>query len=85
MTAQRLADMVKEYISAMEQAPILHAKSLDEDYRLLADFNGYVLAGLEMETGDDEWIKANIGSIKQPIIIKRNSVIIWSPKSTKEI
>ena len=35
--------------------------------------------------GDDEWIKANIESIKQPIIIKRNSVSILSPKSTKEI
>lgn len=35
--------------------------------------------------GDDEWVKANIGSIKQPIIIKRNSVSILSPKSTKEI
>lgn len=35
--------------------------------------------------GDDEWIKANIGSIKQPIIIKRNSVSILSPKCTKEI
>ncbi|RJE46585.1 MULTISPECIES: hypothetical protein [unclassified Dehalobacter] len=44
-----IADMVREYMTAMELAPILHAKSLDEDYRLLADFNGYVLAGLEME------------------------------------
>lgn len=35
--------------------------------------------------GDDEWIKANIGSIKQPIIIKRNNVSILSPKSTKMI
>lgn len=33
----------------------------------------------------DEWIKANIGSIKQPIIVKRNSISILSPKSTKEI
>ena len=44
-----IAEMVREYMSAIEQAPILHAKSLDEDYRLLADFNGYVLAGHEME------------------------------------
>ncbi|MDD3062800.1 MAG: hypothetical protein PHX50_08155 [Massilibacteroides sp.] len=35
--------------------------------------------------GDDEWIKANIGLIKQPIIIKRNSVSILSPKCIKEI
>ncbi len=35
--------------------------------------------------GDEEWIKANIGSVKQPIIIKRNNVSILSPKSTKEI
>lgn len=36
-------------------------------------------------TGDDEWVKANIGSIRQPIIIKRNSVSILSPQSVKEI
>jgi hypothetical protein len=44
-----IAEMVKEYMMAMEQAPILHAKGLDENFRLLADFNGYVLAGWEME------------------------------------
>jgi hypothetical protein len=35
--------------------------------------------------GDDEWIKANIGVNKQPIINKRNNISILSPKSTKEI
>ncbi len=44
-----IAEMVREYMSAIEQTPILHAKDLDENYHLLADFNGYVLAGHEME------------------------------------
>lgn len=68
-------------------------------YRLLKPDNDTIAAlkeiaesqGMSMDdffgapAGDDEWIKANIGSIKQPIIIKRNSVSILSPKGTKEI
>ena len=41
-------DMVKtvaEYMKLMETAPMLKADGLHEDYRLLADFNGAVLAG----------------------------------------
>ncbi len=44
-----IAKMVREYMSAIEQTPILQAKDLDENYHLLADFNGYVLAGHKME------------------------------------
>lgn len=36
---------VKEYMSVMELVPFLKATGLDEQYKLLADFNGVVLAG----------------------------------------
>lgn len=36
---------VAEYMKLMETAPLLKAEGLHEDYRLLADFNGVVLAG----------------------------------------
>lgn len=45
------ARLVKEYTQAMELAPPLKGISLDEPYRLLADFNGTVLAGHEVEHG----------------------------------
>lgn len=35
---------VREYMTLLEQAPPLQAQSLTDDYRLLADFNGAVLA-----------------------------------------
>lgn len=43
----RIASMVKEYMSAMENAPPLKASSLDpaDGYRILVEYNGYVLAG----------------------------------------
>lgn len=47
----RLAAGVKEYTSAMDRAPVLRACALDEPFRLLADFNGVVLAGYELEKG----------------------------------
>lgn len=43
--------MVKEYMAAIERAPLLQATALDEDYKLLAEFNGTVLAGRETEHG----------------------------------
>jgi len=43
--------MVKEYMTAIERAPLLKATALDEDYKLLAEFNGAVLAGRETEHG----------------------------------
>lgn len=44
-----IASEVKEYVSAIEKAPLLKATTLDEDFRLLAQFNGYVLAGRATE------------------------------------
>ena len=48
-----LAFAVKEYTSAMERAPLLRTRALDpaDGYCLLADFNGVVLAGQELEKG----------------------------------
>ena len=42
--ATDLACTVREYMTLLEQAPPLQAQSLPDDYRLLADFNGAVLA-----------------------------------------
>jgi hypothetical protein len=39
------AETVSEYMKLMDAAPLLKAQGLDETYRLLADFNGVVLAG----------------------------------------
>ena len=39
------AETVAEYMKLMNAAPLLTAQGLDEEYRLLADFNGVVLAG----------------------------------------
>lgn len=43
--ATEIAHTTAEYMRLMEIAPRLQAKGLDGDYRLLADFNGTVLAG----------------------------------------
>ena len=45
------ADEVYGYVDAMQNAPLLHASGLHEDFRLLADFGGAVLAGQERENG----------------------------------
>ena len=39
------AETVSEYMKLMDAAPLLKAQGLDETYKLLADFNGVVLAG----------------------------------------
>ena len=39
------ADEVYGYVEAVQNAPLLHASGLHEDFRLLADFGGAVLAG----------------------------------------
>ena len=44
-----IAEMVREYMTAIEKSPPLKARALDEDFRLLAEFNGIVLAGRETE------------------------------------
>jgi hypothetical protein len=46
-----IAEMVREYMTAIEKAPLLKARDLDEEFRLLAEFNGVVLAGRETEKG----------------------------------
>ena len=46
-----VADAVYEYVEAMQGTPILHASGLNEEFHLLADFGGAVLAGRERENG----------------------------------
>ncbi len=45
------SQMVKEYLTAIERAPLLKEPALDEDFRLLAEYNGAVFAVLETEFG----------------------------------
>ena len=45
------ADDVYGYVEAIENAPLLRAPGLQEEFRLLADFGGAVLAGQERENG----------------------------------
>ena len=40
-----IASVVREYMTLIEQAPDLKANGLGENYKLLAEFNGAVLAG----------------------------------------
>ena len=47
--AIRASALVYEYTEAMSAAPLLKADGLHEDFRLLAEFNGIVLAGQELE------------------------------------
>ena len=46
-----IAAKTLEYMTAMESAPQLKASGLDEDYRILADFGGTVLAGAPSKYG----------------------------------
>ncbi len=46
-----IAETVREYMTAIEKAPLLKARDLDEDFRLLTEFNGTVLAERETEKG----------------------------------
>lgn len=48
-TAARTSVLVYEYTEAMASAPQLTADGLHGDFRLLAEFNGVVLAGQELE------------------------------------
>lgn len=45
------AETVSEYMKLMDAAPLLKVQGLDETYRLLADFNGVVLAGHSSRLG----------------------------------
>jgi len=46
----KVADSVHEYVYTLQNAPLLKAMSVDieDGYRRLCDFNGYVLAGMEL-------------------------------------
>ena len=46
-----IATQTMEYMTAMEAAPQLKASGLEGDYRILADFNGTVLAGMHSKHG----------------------------------
>lgn len=46
-----VVSQVWEYTTAMAAAPPLKAETLHEDFRLLAEFNGVVLAGQELAQG----------------------------------
>ena len=45
------AKMTSEYMAILETAPLLKASGLDGDYRILADFDGTVLAGTPSKYG----------------------------------
>ena len=49
--AEDIAAQTLEYMTAMETAPQLKASGLEGDYRILADFNGTVLAGTHSKHG----------------------------------
>lgn len=46
-----IATITAEYMKLMEKAPVLKVDGLNETYKLLADFNGTVLAGHPTEYG----------------------------------
>ena len=50
-TVAGISAQVHEYTEAMAAAPPLAAEGLHEGFRLLAEFNGVVLAGQELERG----------------------------------
>jgi len=49
--AYEIVRTTAEYMRQMEQAPFLQAQGLEDRYKLLADFNGTVLAGMESKFG----------------------------------
>lgn len=52
---------IPEYEKLMERAPRIHARGLEGDYRLLAEFNDVVLAGHQTKYGMEfvtwEWVQ----------------------------
>ena len=50
-TVRDCSFLVNEYTRAMASAPVLEAVGLHEEFRLLSEYNGVVLAGREMERG----------------------------------
>ena len=48
-TVKHFCSLIYEFIEAMAKAPVLEAKGLHKEYRLLAEYNGVVLAGRKLE------------------------------------
>ena len=48
-TVKHFCSPVYEFTEAMAAAPMLEAKGLHEEFRLLAEYNGVVLAGRKLE------------------------------------
>ena len=51
LRVEDIATQTMEYMTAMETAPQLKASGLEGDYRIIADFNGTVLAGTHSKHG----------------------------------
>ena len=49
--AYRIVSTTAEYMRQMEMAPFLKADGLEDGYKVLADFNGTVLAGVQSKHG----------------------------------
>lgn len=49
--AYRIVSTTAEYMKQMEQAPLLKAVGLEDQYKLLAEFNGTVFAGMYSRYG----------------------------------
>ena len=47
----KVVSTVAQYMAQMESAPFLNAVGLEDKYKVLADFNGVVLAGCQTEHG----------------------------------
>ena len=50
-TVKHFCSLICEFTGAMAKAPVLEAKGLHKKYRLLAEYNGVVLAGRKLEAG----------------------------------
>ena len=61
-----VADEVHEYMEAVQNAPLLHTSGLHEDFRLLANFGGAVLAGQERKMGRDTSSSPGSGTTTAP-------------------
>ena len=87
------ADEVYSYVETMQNAPLLHASGLHEDFRLLADFGGAVLAGQERENGQGyqfvTWIwdydrtGVSHGHYYEDDFQSAKQDLVWSSMSTK--
>ena len=60
-----IVSITAEYMRQMETAPALKADGLEDGYKVLADFNGTVLAGVQSKHGVDfvtwDWAYGRVG------------------------